>query len=96
MTTEAHIQIDHFGRNLAVTVIGRRDNGASIYYPGNEGSFDRWEHVDPGTVPPSGPSYRFPDEVAKALLEALLDHYRGGHDARECAFHGPEAVFAAR
>jgi len=23
------------------------------------------------------------DDVAKALLEALLDHYRGGHDARQ-------------
>ena len=37
------------------------------------------------------------------LIREFIEHLRvgtgrqiGGHDARECAFHGPEAVFAAR
>lgn len=41
----------------------------------------RWEpYPPPGIV--VDPSFSVSDDAAKALLDALLDHYRGGSDAR--------------
>jgi hypothetical protein len=82
MSTEAHISVDYIGQGISVTVIRR--NGDRVDVLKDLGSFDKfaeWQTVDPQTQAPAG--IRVPDDVAKALLDALLNHYRGGHDARE-------------
>jgi hypothetical protein len=83
VSTEAHIETDFVGQGIAVNVIRR--NGDRIDVLKDLGGADRlqiWETVEPETrQAPAG--IRIPDDVAKALLDALLDHYRGGHDARE-------------
>jgi hypothetical protein len=83
MSTEAHIETDFIGQGIAVNVIRR--NGDRIDVLKDLGGADRfqvWETADPmATTAPFG--IRIPDDVAKALFDALLDHYRGGHDARE-------------
>ena len=82
MRTEAHVSIDFVGQGIKVALIRR--NGDEIRALKDLGAADRfpiWESIDPATETPIG--IRIPDDVAKALLDALLDHYRGGHDARE-------------
>ena len=82
MNTEAHINVDHMARGIKIIVLRR--NGDEIRVLKDLGGADRfpvWDFATPGTEAPAG--IRIEDDVAKALLDALLDHYRGGHDARE-------------
>jgi len=82
MTTEAHIETDFIGQGIAVNVIRRNGDRVDVMLDlGSENTFPVWQTVAEGTQAP--PGLRIPDDVAKALLDALLDHYRGGHDARE-------------
>jgi len=83
MTTEAHIAENWPGMAVDITIARRNHDGSiTILVPSNsDDQFDQWVDLPPATVPPI--SYRFPNDVAKALLDALLDHYRGGHDARQ-------------
>jgi hypothetical protein len=82
MSTEAHIETDFIGQGIAVNVIRRNGDRIDVLMDlGTVDTFPVWRTVEPATQAP--PGLRIPDDVAKALLDALLDHYRGGHDARE-------------
>jgi hypothetical protein len=74
----AHIRTDFALMGIAVTVTQRIAEGHALVLE-HDGA---WLEIDPAAIY-DGASYRFTDDVAKALLEALLDHYRGGHDARQ-------------
>lgn len=41
---------------------------------------ETWERLDTGVE--AEPTFRVDHDIAKTLLEALLDHYRGGTDTR--------------
>lgn len=81
MITEARIQPEWHSRSVEVIVARRGEHGATVLLPGDATHFDNWVDVPEGSAAPA--SYHFSDEVAKALLDALLDHFRGGHDARD-------------
>ena len=82
MSTEAHIETDFIGQGIAVNVIRRNGDRIDVLMDlGTVDTFPIWRTLEPATQTP--PGLRIPDDVAKALLDALLDHYRGGHDARE-------------
>jgi len=82
VSTEAHIETDFIGQGIAVNVIRRNgDRIDALMDLGTVDTFPIWRTIEPATMAP--PGLRIPDDVAKALLDALLDHYRGGHDARE-------------
>jgi hypothetical protein len=82
VSTEAHIEIDFIGQGIAVNVIRRNGDRIDVLMVlGTVDTFPIWRTLEPATQAP--PGLRIPDDVAKALLDALLDHYRGGHDARE-------------
>jgi len=81
MDTRAHVTIDFHAMGVAATVYRRDGGGTFVYRPADGNTFPVWESVEPVTN--VEPSMRLPDDVAKALLEGLLDHYRGGHDARQ-------------
>lgn len=82
MSTEAHISVDYVSQGIKVIVIRRNGDRVEILKDlGSNTTFSVWEAVDPNTQAPS--EIRVPADVAKALLDALLDHYRGGHDARQ-------------
>lgn len=82
MSVRAHVTPDYARFGVAVTVVRRVENAAYMLVPGDEATFDEWRLLNPDVVA-EGSTYRFPDDVATALLDALLDHYRGGHDARQ-------------
>ena len=82
MTTEAHIGVDYISQGITVNIIRRNGDRTDMLMDlGTVDTFPIWRTIEPATQAP--PGLRIPDDVAKALLDALLDHYRGGHDARQ-------------
>ena len=79
----AFVKTDFARHGIAVSVVENRADGyAAMLVPGDETSFDTWKKLDPAVIV-DGASYRFGEDVALALLDGLLEHFRGGHDARE-------------
>jgi hypothetical protein len=80
MTVKAYTEMDLLGRGVDVTV-GEEHNDGSGWYV-------RWGEVssapfDPQTEPPREARLRLKEDVARAIYEALGDHFgHAGHDAR--------------
>jgi hypothetical protein len=76
---------------VRIVVVRRGENVNGLFDPhsrcNNGGAFNpmwRQSEADGPRIPDEEiPSLRLPDDVALALLEGLLEHYRGGHDARQ-------------
>lgn len=74
---------------IAVVIYQRAEHGTPGYvYTTNEhGQIMPSVQVDPNQTlfERPGPTLRIPDDAARALLDGLLEHFRGGTDTREAA-----------
>lgn len=75
------VREDHFLDSTVVNIVDRNGTatGANLIMRFEDGEV-RWEPYEPGTEVKA--SLRLPDEVARALLDALHQHFAGATDAR--------------
>lgn len=80
--SDARAYVDHdFGRDGISIWLGRfHGDQADIVQPA-ELVFQRTDRTEGATVE-GGPSLRLPEDIARALLDALVAHYGGHSDMR--------------
>lgn len=72
------VRNDPIGDAIQVAIATTGDAPAALVELGFHSA--RWQPVDPGEDPPT---ITIPDEVARALLDALAAHYGGTGDTRQ-------------
>jgi hypothetical protein len=84
MTLRAHVQIDYLSFGIAITIVNTGDaDRAAIYGVDADGRIrPQWSSHDERTVT-ANPTIRIDEDAARVLMDALLDHFRGGSDGRE-------------
>jgi hypothetical protein len=76
MTIRAHVVHDFFLRGIGVYIVDSIDeHRARVMQP--EGSFWQWVEHDPATNLDLPPTFRLPEDAARALLDSLAGHFGG-------------------
>lgn len=77
---KVRVREDHFLDSTVVNIVDSNPGPGTRLILRLEGAEVRWEPYEAGTE--VAPSLRLPDEVARALLDALHLHFAGASDTR--------------
>lgn len=86
MTIKAGIEVDWTHAALRCIVFERvPGNGVRFVGSGDEFGDLRWrfQTEEESSATAASLGFTIPEDAALALLDALLNHFRGGHDARQ-------------
>jgi hypothetical protein len=85
MTIKVYLQERFERQSLSVFVVNEHEGWRRILQSGDGGGM-RWDelpHVDSDIGDePAQPTFRFPYDIGRPLLEALVRHYNGAEDTR--------------
>lgn len=95
MSDDVRIRIaqDWSADGIAVQIARRFSRDAIMVMHVGAGGWNTWDTSDPAIL--QEPSFRLPDDVGRALLDALTRHYQGAsdtHTVREDMLHERKRV----